>query len=95
MENLFYSEKEKLAFWIKGYGHDIGNAISLANEIMDGANEFAKRINIDVKEVKCRLSITSSSRYKFMRVFYVPTSIPPKGAFSISGDWNMDKWIKY
>lgn len=102
--NLFYSENEKILFWVAGY--TLIDNTQLVDQIIDDLrkrwNDFvydvAKLPPARTKEVKTDY-ITESRRYKFMRVFWCENVEPedvPENAFNITGEngWTMWKWLK-
>lgn len=94
-KNLFYSPAEKLLFWVAGYDGSSENVNDLIKMLGDKALLFANACFVHRRAVQTTF-VTSSMRYKDMRVFYVKCDYPPKEAFSlgIAGDWTMDKWLK-
>jgi hypothetical protein len=103
MENLFYSESEKTAFWIAGYCADLNtdSVMQKIKSLKGNAKKFANVIGKHVDLVST-YEVHKSSRYKSMRVFYATgVAESPKSAFQIGGlcsdgtpsDWTMTKWI--
>jgi len=95
MESLFYSESEKIAFYVAGYTDNsllVEDIISMLNK---HTKKFSEKVGVDSKTVKTDY-ITSSRRYKSMRVFYAENvTEKPEGAFVITSenDWTMHKWL--
>jgi hypothetical protein len=95
MENLFYSTKEQIAFYITGYV-DTTNVNAMIKVLEDEKKTFIEACNAKgVEETTVQsYEIRKSSRYKSMRVFYalnVPES--PKDASQLGESWTMDAWI--
>lgn len=94
MNDLFYSPKEDILFWVAGYTRD-GNTEKV-NEIIksleENAKKFAEIANVPFEKVFTFIN-SKPPRYQYMRIFYtyVPKSI--EGAFVIGESWTMDKWI--
>lgn len=97
MENLFYSENEKLAFWVSGYDISSYNCSEIIKYLQSTTLEAVNILDIPTKNVKgiSTYVIRESRRYKHMRVFYVTTEVCPKDAFVITNgdDWTMHKWL--
>lgn len=98
MKNLFYSESEKILFWVSGYDflHNNSNVVEITNSLLSDAKSLAGIISVSVKQVRT-LEVFNSSRYKYMRVFYInDVEKPPIEAFVITNDnyWTMDKWLR-
>ena len=85
MENLFYSEKEKIAFYITpGYWCDNTDNVSEFIKLLEKERlKFAKMIKMARLDSIKSHKIDVSRRYKEMRVFYVEMDERPEGAFSI------------
>lgn len=98
MENLFYSKKEKILFWIAGYTADgsTGRVLEKIRHLKDYAEQFAAtspEVRIDAVNTDY---IQKSSRYKYMRVFWADgIESPPADAFIIGdgSDWTMNSWL--
>ena len=104
MDNIFYSEDEKIVFWIAGYTR-IDNTNSVDEQIEglnEKRNEFLSLFNSETKPAPEKVKtifVDNSRRYKYMRVFYLeniePNQVPEK-AFKITNKngWTMWKWLK-
>lgn len=97
MKDLFYSWDEKILFWVAGYTADLNtdNVIEKNRDLLENALEFAGKAQCDVSSVKT-FEILKSSRYKYMRVFYVNSDFCPSDAFVIGkGEhkWTMSEWL--
>jgi len=100
--DIFYSQSENLFFWVAGYTRD--NNTSTVTEIIadlkSNADEFCEIQGgaIKFEDVKTH-TITTSRRYKHMRVFWAtvaPENVP-ESAFKIGGEnstWTMWKWLQ-
>ena len=95
MKNLFHSKKEKITFWVSGYDYHTDNVKENINYLNENLDEFSNETNIPKNDIKSRV-ISSSRRYKYMRVFYANDNNCPKNAFEFGdkGDWTMWKWIE-
>jgi hypothetical protein len=96
MHDLFYSETEKLAFWVAGYLDHDGEVSTVLNAIKEGEAKFKQLANLEDSVGPISTSyIAGSRRYKYMRVFYASVPYQPEGAFLITGenDWTMWKWL--
>lgn len=88
MNNLFYTEKDSTLFWIAGYTWD-GNTsfvIEQIKSLQENAQKFADISQVYLANVKTHF-VEKSSRYKYMRVFYVndfPMSKVPKEFYIIN-----------
>lgn len=98
MRNLFYSEAEKILFWVSGY--DVLNCnpdvivVEAVTKILSDAKKLADIVDRDVKEVYT-LYVEYSTRYKSMRVFYIEdVEQYPSEAFVLNDKWTMFKWLQ-
>lgn len=97
MKNLFYSESEKILFWVSGYDvlHNKSNVVEATNDLLADAKKLADIVKRDVSKVHTDY-VSFSSRYKYMRVFYIKDVRKcPEEAFTISeaNGWTMWKWL--
>lgn len=104
MKDLFYSQDEKIVFWVAGYCRDL-NTDSIVEKVKD-LQEMGQKLAdvLGVKLDKIRTyEVHKSRRYLNMRVFYaneISQNIP-ENAFKIGGirddgsvsDWTMSKWV--
>ncbi len=95
MENLYYSETEKIIFSVGGSYSEMDSTDNVKTQIcvlQNNYNHFSKLFK--TKEINTRY-ITKSSRYKYMRVYYatMESADVPAGTFMLGKDWTMDKWI--
>lgn len=95
MKDLFYSNEEKILFYIAGYtqDHHLSNVVEMTTDLMNNAIKFANEVGCDLSQVKTTF-IEKSSRYKYMRVFYINSDEPKLDAFELGGDWTMWKWLE-
>jgi hypothetical protein len=98
MDNLFYSESERILFYIPNYYLDSNsNAMefskNIEKEIFKFANIMGNGQRLDTFKTKF---IESSTRYKRMRVFWKEDAEPVPEAFHLTkeNDWTMWKWIE-
>jgi len=94
MENLFYSENEKIAFYIAGYTDNSLLVEDIISMLTKHTEKFSEKVCVDPKVVKTDY-IVNSSRYKEMRVFYAEVEKKPKDAFVLTSKqgWTMHKWL--
>lgn len=95
--DLFYSETEKILFWVAGYT-DNSVYVNTIIETLKNNREHFKRLGA-IGTVKTDV-ITDSRRYKSMRVFWcedIEEQDCPETAFhlSVENEWTMWKWLKY
>jgi hypothetical protein len=96
---LFYSEEEKILFWIAGYTDNdqcVNTIISTLQSLRDHFLDICEKCHGVVKTDV----INKSRRYKYMRVFWledVSVLDIPEDAFCIANEseWTMWKWIEY
>jgi hypothetical protein len=102
MKDLFYSKTkdEKVLFRIIGYAGESQVVNEQMAMIKKEASEFAKLAGVPMREVRSEL-IQHSSRYKYMRVFFVNNYDKPlpEGTFDITKennkyDWSFRKWLE-
>lgn len=97
MKELFYSEKDKMLFFIAGYTDNSQVVVEHVKMLEENATKLAKVAKVPVKKVRTDF-ITKSTRYKMMRVFFIreyPKRQVPKDAFILDkkNDWDMWKWL--
>ena len=107
MKDLYYSQNEKILFWVAGYSQiDITLKV---NDIIDSYKEsvskFLSLFPVEMRPVSADLNVKTAYienglRYKKMRVFYLENITPsqvPEEAFEITNknDWTMWKWLNY
>mgnify|MGYP003435871150 CR=1 len=97
MKNLFYSEAEKILFWVSGYDilNSNSNVVAATTDMLNDAKKLADIIKRDVSKVHTDY-INHSSMYKYMRVFYIKDvrKCPPEAfAITASNGWTMWKWL--
>ena len=65
-----------------GYTHDgnTSNVDEMLKSLNENASKFAEVANVQLSDVKTDY-VTSSSRYKNMRIFYAKVDSPPAIAF--------------
>lgn len=99
MEYLFYSEAEKIAFYIPNYYPDQSSRVDeIIKVVTEGKTFLIDELNKELlefmpKEVRTEY-ISKSDRYKSMRVWWVPVNKCPSTAFKLGSDWTMNSWIK-
>lgn len=93
-QELFYSEAEKILFWVAGYtdnSHHVNDIISVLKNLRDHFKRLGAKGAIKTD------FITTSRRYKHMRYFWCEDiETCPAGAFPITAEngWTMDKWLR-
>jgi hypothetical protein len=96
MKDLFYSESEKILFWVSGYDilNSKSNVVEATNDLLSDAKKFADVTQSDISKVHT-VEVTSSNSYKCMRVFYIKDVECPQEAFTITASrgWTMWKWL--
>jgi hypothetical protein len=94
MQNLFYSENEKLAFWVSGYDISSNNVQEIMQYLIKTSAKACDLLNISVFKLET-IIVSESRRYKYMRVFYAKVNKMPDNAFIISDEngWTMHKWL--
>lgn len=91
--DLFYTSKDKCLFWVAGYTED-GNTDLLTKKIpllLKNAEKFRKVAGCELDEVGT-FYVDDSSKFKFMRVFYVETDVPPSMA-ARDDNYTMKKFL--
>lgn len=70
MKNLYYSVPSNTTFWISGYAPQ-GSVLEIITFLNKGLYEFSNELGIiDLSKINM-FEIQESSRYKYMRVFYI------------------------
>lgn len=95
MKDLFYTKSDKTLFWIAGYTQDDNETkVHLKIEhLRKVTEEFAKVAKCPFESVNTYF-VNDSSRYKYMRVFFVKTDYIPEECRVIEEPkWNMFNWI--
>lgn len=91
---LLYSKKESILFFIAGYPNSSNNVKEIIEELKNGRNYFIKLCGLTQSAQVETEIVTSSRRYKHMRIFYIKKCVTqPINCFEIGEDWTMDKWI--
>lgn len=94
-KTLFYSSKEKIAFYIPNYYPDSLNVGEQIKMLQQERSNFARMLSNHIRTDKMlSREILVSSRYKNMRVFWMEWDEVPDGAFVLGADCTMDKWIQ-
>lgn len=91
-EEIFYSEKEGILFWIAGYKDESEKVDDTIKMLTSCVDEFTKKTGAKKEDVSSYF-IHKSSSYKNMRVFFAKVTDVPGSAFRINKDWSMQKWI--
>lgn len=91
MENLHYTSKDKMLFWVAGYTADenTGLVTQKVKHLLQDAKTFADKVGCKIEDVQT-LYNTRPPRYQYMRVFYIESDGHPD-AFAWNGEWTMDK----
>jgi hypothetical protein len=88
---LFYSESEKLLFWIPNYyTHGNGYVDNLIKNLKEGESvlrEYVKDGDIFCDEIK------QSRIYESKWYFGIKCEVCPDDAFKFGNDWTLFKWI--
>lgn len=95
MEHLFYSHDEKITFWVAGYTDNSLQVDDIIEMLIKFKAEFIELCGEEPKEIRSEV-ITTSRRYKLMRVFWAKMDTVPDGAFVIGegeNKWTMHQWI--
>lgn len=94
-EDLFYSESEKILFWVVGYSC-VDNTQKIDDTIKGLQDLKQKFIELggsgDIKS----FMVEKSRRYKYNRVVFCENiNNPPENAFNITNKngWTMHKWL--
>ena len=92
--DLFYSGDEKILFWVVGYTDNTNKVDEIVEMHVNNKQKFIDMGGIgDIKTTY----ITTSRRYKHMRVYYCDgVENPPEKAFQITSKngWTMNKWLE-
>ena len=96
MKDLFYSQSENIAFYVAGYTDNSVLVKEIISMLDRHVKIFSEKVGVEPDSIKT-IFITSSRKYKHMRVFYaenIPTA--PEDAFVISAEreWTMHKWLE-
>ena len=93
-DDLFYSSKEGILFWVAGYTQDgnTENVKKILESIKENAYKFAEQAGVDFDEVQTFYN-SQPPRYQYMRIFYTYAPKNLEGAFKLGEDWTMYKWI--
>lgn len=92
MKNLFYSEKQKLAFWVSGYDISTNRSCEIIDYLKRHTLKASKIFNCEFEDVETYV-INESRRYKYMRVFFATMDKCPENAFDIGENRIMVKWL--
>ena len=96
MKDIFYSEQEDILFQVIGYSaaDNVSKLGEKIKSLQEGGQNFAKACGHDWEDVST-FQVLKSSRYKYMRVYWVsqPKTIPDE-AFRFGKDWTMNKWLQ-
>lgn len=95
MDNLFYSQKEKILFWVAGYTDNSSNVKEIISMLESNAKKLADLVSANKNYVRTFV-INESRRYKNMRVFYLKTHVFPvrEEAFMLKEEQKMIKWLE-
>jgi len=92
MKNVFYSQSERISFWVSGYGCSSSKVSEVVEWLKEKGGLASKSFGVELDAVRW-YEITVSRRYKNMHVLYAETDIVPENAFEIGEEWTMDKWL--
>ena len=92
MNNLFYSEKDKTAFWISGNDFEFGKVTDIINYLESKTEKFTKTVKCKKEDVQTSV-VVRSSQYENMRYFHAKTLDIPKECSIISKDYSMIDWL--
>lgn len=70
MNDLFYHQATKVLFWVAGYCGNSNNVQEIINEYKKDAKKLADLAGVTFETIKTA-EIPKSSRYKYMRVYYI------------------------
>jgi len=95
MKNLFYSEGEKLAFWVSGIDVQTSSVEGILEYLIKHKKEASKILGAEYSELKT-IVINESQQYSGMRVFFAKVEVAPKGSFAFGKeyDWTMMRVLK-
>ncbi len=92
-KEFFYSETEKLAFYITGEDNSF-NVVKIIDMLNAGADALVSAApSIDRATVGTAF-IRKSFRYQNRRYFYATAAEVPDTFFKLGEDWTMQKWIE-
>ena len=90
-EHIFYSKKERILFCVAGYTNASSNVVDIIVMLQDYSQLLTDLCNsTDIQTFE----VTTSRRYKYMRIFHCVTDVVPTDAFVIGDYWNMAKWLE-
>ena len=90
IQGLFYSQTEKIAFYVPNYYVDGTSMLdTIIENLQNERKKCVEMIGGEPKETIYSYVIENSRRYKHMRVFYVKTETCPKDAYVIGTDENI------
>jgi len=94
VKDLFYSESEKILFWIVGYIDNSDNVVEILHYLTKYATFLSDIAGNSFSDIKT-LYIFSSRRYENMRVFYTKVDKIPEDVsiFNLNDEWTMMKWL--
>jgi len=92
-KDLFYAQKEKVAFWVAGYLDNSSEVHKIIQTLTKAVEVFLREVPVESTTV-CTLFVTQSRRYQQTRVFYAKTETAPAKAFVLTDDWTMQKWLE-
>ncbi len=91
IEKLFYSPKEKLAFWVAGWRID--SVTDIIVSLQKDLETFTTYTQVAKDTIRI-LNVGESRRYLNMRVLYAETEKAPDGAWVIENDSTMQSWLE-
>jgi len=94
-DRLYYSETEKILFYIPNYYMDSNYTLSdFMKNLKKEGETLANHAGVPIEQIKST-QILHSTWCKGMRVFYVH-NVPNKDGFSLSVEngWDMWKWLE-
>ena len=92
-ENLYYSEKGKIIFWIPKDYKEVDGSIDLISNIINKSKEASDLFECEIWKVNTFMTTNESGRFKNMRVFYATIEINPAKAVKRANGMGMIKFI--
>lgn len=92
--NLFYSTKENILFWVVGYTRDNNthNLLEKIDSLKQNGIRFAEQAGVNLDEVKT-FTNDYPPRYQYMRVFYTHVPKNLENTFKLGESWSMSEWL--
>lgn len=108
MNDVFYHELSGVLFWVAGYCGNSINVTEIVKEYQKDAAKLAKLAGVSIDVIKTH-EITKSSRYKYMRVYFIENfdsskleqkdefykKIGSQSVLPLGENWeNMGQWLE-